>query len=140
MVVVYLKPGREKSVLRHHPWIFSGAIQRIAGTPADGDVVEVRAADGTFLARGYLNRHSQIAVRLLTWNTDEVIDAAFFRRRLQRAIDARAAFHSISTATDAYRLVHAESDLLPGLIVDRYADYLSVQFLTLGIECWKQTL
>lgn len=140
MDVVTLKPGREKSVHNRHPWIFSGAIQRIAGHPADGDVVQVQAADGSFLAYGYLNRQSQITIRLLSWNRDEAIDAEFFRRRLQRAIAGRADLRRDQVSTNAYRLVHAESDLLPGLIVDYYAGYLSVQILTLGIERWKEML
>ncbi|MFQ6058072.1 MAG: class I SAM-dependent rRNA methyltransferase [Anaerolineae bacterium] len=133
MTGIVLKPGREKPVLNHHPWIFSGAIKRIEGRPTDGDVVEVKSAEGDFLAWGYLNRRSQIAVRLLSWDADEAIDRAFFQRRLERAITARDLIIN-QEATNAYRLVNAESDLLPGLVVDRYGDYLAAQFLTLGME------
>jgi len=130
---VWLKKGRARSVLRRHPWVFSGAIGRIAGDPADGDVVEVRDAGGNWLARGYLNRRSQISVRLLTWDPDELIGRGFWRRRLERAAAARSALAD-DPDTTAYRLVHAESDGLPGLVVDRYGDFLAVQFLTLGVE------
>jgi 23S rRNA (cytosine1962-C5)-methyltransferase len=130
---VILKPGRERPVLRGHPWIFSGAIARVEGQPADGDVVEVLGTNGDWLARGYLNRRSQIAVRLLTCNPDERIDHTFWLNRLERAIAAREAL-ARDSATTAYRLAHAESDGLPGLGVDRYGDYLVVQFLTLGVE------
>ena len=139
MAKVLLKRGREKPVLNRHPWIFSGAIKRIEGEVADGDVVEATDYRGRFLARGYLNRRSQITVRLLSWDEGEVIGRDFWRRRLERAIAGRQALAD-DPSTDAYRLVNAESDLLPGLILDRYGDYLVVQFLTLGIERWKAEL
>jgi len=136
---VLLKRGREKPVLNRHPWVFSGAIKRIEGEAADGEVVEVADYQGRFLARGYLNRRSQITVRLLTWDEGEVVGRDFWRRRLERAFASRQALAN-DPSTDAYRLVNAESDLLPGLIVDRYGDYLVAQFLTLGIERWKAEL
>lgn len=129
---VVLRPGREKAVLRRHPWVFSGAVARIEGRPADGDVVDVLADDGTFLARGYLNRRSQIVVRLLTWSPEERIDEGFWRRRLERALRGRALL--LAEERGACRLVHAESDGLPGLVVDRYGAFLVVQFLTLGMD------
>jgi len=144
MTKVLLKRGREKPVLNRHPWIFSGAIKRIEGEVADGDVVTVADYQGLFLARGYLNRRSQITVRLLTWDEGEVIGGDFWRRRLERAFASRRALaedpSTKARLSTAYRLVNAESDLLPGLIVDRYGDYLVVQFLTLGIERWKAEL
>jgi 23S rRNA (cytosine1962-C5)-methyltransferase len=136
---VILKRNRAKPVLQRHPWVFSGAIQRIEGEVADGDVVDVRDAGGNWLARGTLNRRSQILVRLLTWRQDEPVDLAFWQRRLERAIAARQAL-ARDPVTTAYRLVHAESDYLPGLIVDRYGEWLVVQFLTLGVERWKELL
>ena len=136
MADVILKPGRDKPVRQHHPWIFSGAVARVMGDVTDGDVVEVVASDGTWLARGTLNRKSQIVVRLLTWKQDESIDNAFWRSRLERAIAGRAMLAS-SGDTTAYRLVNAESDGLPGLIMDRYGDWLVMQFLALGVERWK---
>ena len=137
--IVLLKRSRAKPVQQHHPWVFSGAIERIEGEAADGDIVEVRDTGHNWLARGYLNRRSQIVVRLLTWQQAEPVDTAFWRRRLQRAVAARASLAD-DPATTAYRLVHAESDYLPGLIVDRYGDWLVAQFLTLGIERRKDEL
>ena len=138
---VILKPGRDKPVRQHHPWIFSGAVAHVKGDAADGDVVDVVSSDGTWLARGSLNRKSQIVVRLLTWKEDEAIDEAFWRSRLERAIAGREALREASSGdTTAYRLVNAESDGLPGLIVDRYGDWLVTQFLTLGVERWKKEI
>ena len=139
MVQVRLKPGREKPVRLHHPWIFSGAIQQVDDKAADGDVIDVVSAAGDWVARGYLNRRSQIRVRLLSWDAGTQIDREFWKRRLERAILARSAL-AADPATTAYRLVHAESDQLPGLIVDRYGDWLVTQWLTLGIERHRATI
>lgn len=136
---VILKPGHDRPVRRHHPWIFSGAIARIEGEPEDGDIVDVWSAEREWLARGYLNRRSQIVVRLLTWNQDEEIDDAFWARRIERALAARSRLR-LDAVTNAYRLIYAESDWLPGLIVDRYGDFLVMQSLTLGIERRKELL
>ncbi|NLE76033.1 MAG: class I SAM-dependent rRNA methyltransferase [Chloroflexi bacterium] len=137
---VVLKPGRDKPVRQRHPWVFSGAVARMEppshGPLQDGDVVVVADARGQFLARGYLNRRSQIVVRLLTWDPAEQVDDGFWLRRLQAAVARRGPLGPEA----AGRLVHAESDLLPGLIVDRYADYLAVQFLTLGVERRRELL
>jgi 23S rRNA (cytosine1962-C5)-methyltransferase len=136
---VVLKPRRAKPVLQRHPWVFSGGIARIEGNPADGDVVDVRDGGGNWLARGILNRRSQIAVRLLAWHQDELVDQAFWQRRLGRALAARQALADDGRTT-AYRLVHAESDYLPGLVVDRYGGWLVVQFLTLGTDRWRDEI
>jgi len=139
MVQVILKPGREKPVCQHHPWIFSGAVARVKGNVTDGEVVDVVASDGTWLARGTLNRKSQIVVRLLTWKEEEAIGETFWRSRLERALAGREMLTS-NGETTAYRLVNAESDGVPGLIVDRYGDWLVTQFLTLGVERWKSEI
>jgi 23S rRNA (cytosine1962-C5)-methyltransferase len=136
---VVLKRKRTRPVLQRHPWVFSGAIERIEGQVADGDIVEVRDAGGNWLARGTLNRRSQIVARLLTWQQDEPVDSAFWHRRLERAISARQSLAS-DPDTTAYRLVHAESDYLPGLVVDRYGEWLVVQFLTLGVERHREEI
>ncbi len=136
---VYLKRKRARPVLQRHPWIFSGAVERVTGGPADGDLVDVRDAGGNWLARGTFNRRSQIRVRLLTWRQDEAIDGSFWRRRLAQAVAARRLL-AADPATTTYRLVHAESDFLPGLIVDRYGEWLVVQFLTLGVERRRDAL
>jgi len=136
---VILKPGRDKPVRQHHPWIFSGAVTRVKGDAADGDVVDVVSSDGTWLARGFLNRKSQIVVRLLTWREDEAIDREFFARRLALAYEARMGILA-DPGTSACRLVNAESDGLPGLIVDRYDGWLVTQFLALGVDRWKEEI
>jgi 23S rRNA (cytosine1962-C5)-methyltransferase len=134
-----LKKGREKSARNLHPWIFSGAIHAVKGDPADGDVVDVCDSREDFIAQGTYNSRSQIAVRLLTWDREEVVDHDFWRRRLKAAIDGRVSLIADPTTT-AYRLVNAESDGLPGLIVDRYGDWLVLQALTAGIERYKQDI
>ncbi len=132
LAAVVLKRDREKPVRNRHPWIFSGAIRRIEGEVADGDLVHVTDEGGQYLATGYLNRRSQIVVRLLTWDADEPVGPDFWRRRLERAVAGRRHLAS-NPATNAYRLVHAEADGLPGLVVDRYDEWLVVQCLTLGM-------
>jgi 23S rRNA (cytosine1962-C5)-methyltransferase len=136
---VILKSGRDRSVRQKHPWVFSGAIQRVEGDVPDGEIVDVCNARGEWLARGSLNRKSQIVVRLLSWNEDEAIDAALWRARLERAFAGRQALRDNSRIT-ACRLVNAEADGIPGLVVDRYNDFLVTQFLTLGIERWREPL
>ena len=137
--VVRLNPGREKPVQQRHPWVFSGAIAQLpTGTP-DGEIVDVVDGRGEWLARGYLNRTSQIQVRILTWDRRETVDASFWRARLGAAVARRR--HLLAQArTNACRLVNGESDFLPGLIVDRYADHLILQAGTLGIDRHKQTI
>jgi 23S rRNA (cytosine1962-C5)-methyltransferase len=129
---VVLEPGREKPVHNRHPWIFSRAVSRLNGQVEDGGLVRVVDSRGEFLASGYLNRRSQIVVRLLTWDESERINTAFWRHRLERAVSGRQGL-ARDPGTNAYRLVHAEADGLPGLIVDRYGDWLVVQCLTLGL-------
>ncbi len=136
---VILKKGREKSVHNRHPWIFSGAVDRIEGNPADGDVVDVWDSRARFIARGIINQRSQIVVRILTWDQDVRIGEGFWRGRLERAINARESL-AATPLIDAYRLVHAEADGLPGLIVDRYGPWLVVQFLSLAVERHKNTI
>jgi len=132
----------QKAVLRRHPWLFSGAISSVEGEPEDGDIVTLRTRRGDFLARGYWNSQSAIRLHLLTWDEQEMIDEAFWRGRLRRAIDARQFENDRgrSGTPNAARLVNAENDWLPGLVVDRYAEWLVVQALTLGIERRKQML
>jgi 23S rRNA (cytosine1962-C5)-methyltransferase len=134
-----LKPAREKSLLRRHPWIFSGAVARVDGDPAPGATVDLLAANGQFLARAAYSPSSQIRARVWTFDPSEPVDAAFFRRRIATALVGRDTWR-LAPRTDAFRLVHAESDGLPGLIVDRYAGTLVLQSLTAGSEYWKDTL
>jgi len=135
---VRLKPGRERSVLRRHPWVFSGAIAGTTGSPGAGDLVDVHSATGDWLARGYYNRRSGIRVRILTWQPEE-ITPAFWRERLEATIARRTALGSVED-DEACRLVHAESDGMPGLIVDRYGDWLVLQSDTAGADAVKPLL
>lgn len=137
--IVQLAAGKDKPVRQLHPWVFSGAIKETHGAPKPGEVVEVVDARGDWLARGYYNPKSQIVVRILTWEHDERVDREFWARRLMAAAQMRDAL-DLTRDTTGYRLAFAESDRLPGLIVDRYDDWLSVQFLTLGVDAWKGTL
>ena len=126
-----LKPGREKSLKRRHPWIFSGAIAKVEGEPRLGDSVEVRSADGAFLAVAAYSPESQIRARVWNW-TPRDIDATFFAERIQRAAALRNA-----PADEGARLVHGESDGLPGVVADRYGDTVVVQLLSAGAERWR---
>jgi 23S rRNA (cytosine1962-C5)-methyltransferase len=137
--MIVLKSGRDKSVNRRHPWIFSGALERIDGTPQSGETVEIRSADGKPLALAAWSPQSQIRARVWSFDAASRIDAAFFRDRIDRAVALRSAL-SAQRHTNAMRLVHAESDGLPGLVVDRYADVLVAQFLSAGVEHWRDTI
>lgn len=139
MIDVVLKKGKEKAVHQKHPWVFSGAIDKVKGSPLNGEVVKVLAADQSFLAYGYYNGQSRVAVRLLEWEEDNIIDKAWYEVRLKDAIASRA--HLLSDQqTNTCRLVFSEADYLPGLIVDKYADYLSLQILSAGMENVKAEL
>ncbi|TET30768.1 MAG: class I SAM-dependent rRNA methyltransferase [Anaerolineales bacterium] len=139
MKKVTLKTRREKAILRRHPWIFSGAVESVTGDPNPGDVVEIHAADGRWLARGAYSPHSQIRIRVWTWNQEEEVDADFIQERMFHSIAARDEI-GIPKSTNAFREVHGESDGIPGLIVDRYGDYRVVQFLSVGVERWKDDI
>ncbi|MGC2047538.1 MAG: class I SAM-dependent methyltransferase [Gallionella sp.] len=156
MKKIVLKAGKEKSLLRKHPWIFSGAIQRVEGAPDSGDTVQVRAADGRFLAQAAYNPQSKITARVWSWNENEAIDATFLRNKIAAAIDARNALLPSPAGgesaargakpaggegrSNSMRLIHAESDGLPGLIVDRYGDVLVMQIGSAGVEYWRDTI
>ncbi len=135
MKTVRLRAGKERSLLRRHPWIFEGSVD--SGKADSGETVRLEAADGKFMAWAAYSPHSLI--RLRAWSFDESarIDAAFFARRVAASVQARA---RLPIASDGVRLVHGEADGLPGLVVDRYADTLSVQFLAAGAERWKATI
>jgi 23S rRNA (cytosine1962-C5)-methyltransferase len=135
---ITLKPGREKSLLRRHPWIFASAIQAVDQEPGPGSTVDLLSSRGEFLARASYSPHSQIRARAWTF-TDEPIDKEFFRRKIQVAIETRRKL-KIESHSDSYRLIHGESDGVAGLIVDRYKDVLVLQSLTAGSEFWKETI
>ena len=135
-----LKPGRERSLVHRHPWIFSGAIDKVSGEPGSGDTVPVHASDGRFLAWAAWSPKSQIRARVWSFDERERPDQAFFRRRVESALARRQPPESADGVDGALRLVHSEADGLPGLIVDRYADTLVMQVLSAGIERWREPL
>jgi 23S rRNA (cytosine1962-C5)-methyltransferase len=136
---IVLKAGKEKSLLRKHPWIFSGAIQRVEGAPDSGDTVQLRAADGRFLAHASYNPQSKISARVWSWDEKETIDAEYFHRRIADALAVRSELN-LSLNSNSMRLIHAESDRLPGLIVDRYGNVLVMQIGSAGAERWRDTI
>jgi 23S rRNA (cytosine1962-C5)-methyltransferase len=135
--VIQLKRGREKSLRRRHPWIFSGAVEKASGKP--GDTVDVVDATKKFVARAAYSPKSQIRARVWTFDPQEEVDADFFRKRVEKALALREALPA-AKHTNALRLVHGESDGLPGLVVDRYADVLVAQFLAAGVERWRDPI
>ena len=135
---VKLKKGKEKAVRQLHPWVFSGAIDQIKGNPENGDIIRVTDSNNDFLAYGFFNSKSRVAVRLLEWNLETEINESWWRRKIKIAVKHRDELNTEDTNT--YRLIFSEADFLPGLIVDRYADFLSVQILTSGIENIKHII
>ncbi len=135
---VKLKKGKEKAVRQLHPWVFSGAIDQIKGKPENGDIIMVIDSNNDFLAYGFFNSKSRVAVRLLEWNLETEINESWWRRKIKIAVKHRDELNTEDTNT--YRLIFSEADFLPGLIVDRYADFLSVQILTSGIENIKHII
>jgi 23S rRNA (cytosine1962-C5)-methyltransferase len=135
MKVIKLREGKERSLLRRHPWVFEGSIAK--GRADAGETVRVEGDDGRFLAWGAYSPESQIRVRAWSFDQAERIDAAFFARRLETAIALR---RRLAVDSDGVRLVHGEADGLPGLVVDRYGDLLSAQFLAAGVERWKDAI
>ena len=136
---IFLRAGREKSLLRRHPWIFSGAVERIDGAPVSGDTLMVRSAQGEFLAWAAYNASSQISVRVWSWREADVIDAEFFRSRITNVLAARDELN-LARNSNGMRLIHAESDGLPGLIVDQYGDVLVMQIGSAGAERWRDSI
>ena len=131
-----LARGREGALRRRHPWVYAGTIAEVKGTPEPGDLVAVVDSRGRLIGQGYYNPSSQIRVRVLAWD-ERPVDEGFWQERLARAAAVREPIFSL---TDAVRLVNAESDGLPGLVVDRYGDFFVVQALTLGIDKRKELL
>lgn len=141
MPALILKPGREKSLIKHHPWVYSGAVASLSDLAEEpGATVEILDCQGRFLAWGSYNARSQIISRVWSWNPEEKIDEEFLFRRLKKSIEARQNLCSFYLNSSGIRLVHGESDGLPGLIVDQYADVLVVQFLAAGVEYWREVI
>jgi 23S rRNA (cytosine1962-C5)-methyltransferase len=151
MAELIIKPTREKSLLRLHPWVFSGAVDRVRGDPQPGETVRVLDSKGNFLAWAAYSPVSQIRARVWSFEEAEIVDVDFFSRHIDAALALRSALglptravegDSLATGftTDAVRLIHAESDRLPGLIVDAYGKVLVIQLLTAGSDYWRETL
>lgn len=135
---VVIKPGRERSLVARHPWVFEGSVHTATGEPALGATVNVVSANGDWLGRGAYSPDSEIRVRVWTFD-DEPIDAAFFERRLAQCLELRKRL-ALVWPTRAFRLCNAESDGLPGVIIDRYGPWFVGQFLSAGAEAHKQAI
>jgi 23S rRNA (cytosine1962-C5)-methyltransferase len=140
MASIILKPGREDSLLRHHPWIFSGAIKDVFGAPLSGETVIVISSSGEFLAKAAYSPRSKISARVWTWNENEQVDAEFIHRRMVSSIKLREEIAKLLPKTNAIRLVYSESDGLPGVVVDRYDNVLVIQLTTTGAEFWRSVI
>ena len=140
IATAHLKPRKAKPFFYRHPWVFSGAIDRIDGEWADGDLVRLCDDRGQYIATGYVNSQSQIMLRLLTWDETQSIDEEFFRDKIISAKALREDILAVPTGSNAYRLFYSESDGLPGLVVDKYAGFLVVQIQTLGMHLRRETV
>jgi 23S rRNA (cytosine1962-C5)-methyltransferase len=132
-----LRPGKERSLKRRHPWIYEAAIARVTGNPHSGATVSVRAADGSWLAHAAYAPRSMIRARCWSFREGDVIDAGWFGARISAALTSRS---QLAADTDAIRLVFGEADQLPGLIADRYGHQLVLQFQAAGVDVWRETL
>jgi 23S rRNA (cytosine1962-C5)-methyltransferase len=139
MKSLHLKSGRDKSLRRRHPWIFSGAVDRVDGAPASGETVLVKSAGGQPVAVAAWSPQSQICARVWSFDAGTRIERSFFESSIGKAVQFRASL-PVARHSNALRLVHGESDGLPGLIVDRYADVLVAQFLSAGAEHWREAI
>ena len=135
MTRIVLKPGKEKSLLRRHPWVFSGAIASVEGDPPSGATVRVTAHDGRFLAHAAFSPQSQIRARVWSWREAEATDAALVDRAVRASVARRA-----QPGAPVQRLIHGESDGLPGVVADRYHDTVVVQLLSAGAEVWRDAI
>jgi len=134
---IRLKRNEDKRIREGHLWVFSNEIDELIEAKGEGEVVEVHDSRGGFLAKGYYNRHSLIAIRVLTYEKDEKIDGDFFFKRIEQALKYR---HRIYPQLSSYRVVYSEGDFLPGLIIDKYEKNLVLQILTLGMERFENEI
>lgn len=139
MAQLILMPDKERSALKRHPWLFAGSVGRLVGRARAGDTVEVLADDGRPLGRAAYSPQSQIRARFWTFDAAETVDDAFFKRRIATAVARRAALPEL-TGQEGLRLVHAESDGLPGVIADRYGDTVVVQLTSAGADKWRSAI
>ncbi|WP_437922353.1 class I SAM-dependent rRNA methyltransferase [Sphingobacterium sp. LRF_L2] len=138
MNTIVLNRGKDKAAWQLHPWIFSGAINKVKGAPLNGSLVQVFNADDEFIAFGVYNAQSRVAVRLLEWDPNRVVDESWWRDRIRRSVELRK--HLLTAENNTVRLVFAEADFLPGLIVDKYGDFISIQVHSSGIELVKSVV
>ena len=139
MSKLVLNPGKERSLLRRHPWVFAGSVARLEGRARPGDTVEVVADDGRFLGRAAWSPESQIRARIWSFAADITIDHAFFKRRVAESV-VRRATHPLLAGESGLRLIHGESDGLPGVIADRFGDVVVVQLTSAGAEKWREAI
>ena len=137
--MITLKPDREEPLQRRHPWLFSGAIASVDGDPQPGETVDIRSSSGDWVARGAYSPHSQIRVRVWTWDEDEEVNEQLIASRIEEALKKRTRIDADSEI-DAFREIHAESDFLPGFVVDRYGSFRVLQILSAGAERWREVL
>jgi 23S rRNA (cytosine1962-C5)-methyltransferase len=137
MSEVVLKSGKERSLLRRHPWVYATGIAQTVGRPLSGDTVRVVDDKGRFLAWGAFSPESQIRVRCWSFNEQDTIDAAWMAQRVHEAVARRS---SLAARSNGARVVFGEADGLPGFVADRYAGQLVVQFLAAGVERWREAL
>jgi 23S rRNA (cytosine1962-C5)-methyltransferase len=139
MKKIILKAGKERSLLRRHPWVYSGAISRVEGHPSDGDTVSIYTNQKVFLAHAAYHSKAPIAARVWSWQQDERSDEAFFYRKLTHALKFRKEL-GLSQFSTGCRLVHGESDGLPGLVIDQYGRILVIQIGSVGAERWREVI
>src|SRR5574343_1896830 len=139
MSELILKPGKERSVFRRHPWIFEGSVERLEGRARPGDTVDVVDANGRTLARAAWSPKSRIRARVWSFEPEETIDDAFFKRRVAAAVARREAMPQLQ-GQDGMRLIHGESDGLPGVIADRYGDTVCLQLTAAGPDKWRKAI
>ncbi len=139
MATLILKPGKEKSLLRHHPWIFAGAIEQVDGRCRAGDTVTVQSSEGQVLAKAAYSPESSIRARVWSFEQNETVDDAFFKRRVAAAVARRTALPELA-GQEGLRLVHGEADGLPGVIADRYGDTVVVQLTSAGADKWRKAI
>ena len=138
MSKLILKPGREKSLKRHHPWVFSGAVAKVQGNPGPGETVEILSASGEFLAVAAYSPKSQITARVWDWK-ECAVDRAFLTEKIRMAVGLRQGLRN-SSATDAMRVINAESDGLPGIIADLYGGTVVLQLTSAGADRWREDI
>ncbi|GAB2876340.1 23S rRNA (cytosine(1962)-C(5))-methyltransferase RlmI [Uliginosibacterium flavum] len=139
MAELILAAGKERPLHRRHPWIYAGAVERVNGRARAGDTVDVISERGEWLGRAAFSPNSQIRARVWTFNADETIDHAFFKRRVTASV-ARRATHPLLAQQDGQRLIHGESDGLPGVVADRYGKVVVLQLTSAGAEKWKDAI